>query len=208
VAVDILTPLLGVLHAASFLELNWDGRVSAGDALVGAGTLLLAGTTAWLARRTRQDVERNREGVEIAARGLEMHDWPFLVATPDRPTFVFSGVYDRDTGEPSGDPEWRCDVNVANHGRGPAIFDGVSLKGEGDQELVGTDWEVESTAASSPCASYTDRRPGSGMKPPTASRWRAPIARSASTSSNRRPRAGTTHWRGVELSGPKEVDAL
>jgi hypothetical protein len=144
VAVDILTPLLGVLHAASFLELKWDGRVSAGDALVGAGTLLLAGTTAWLARRTRQDVERNSEGVEIAARGLEMHDWPFLVATPDRPTFVFSGVYDRDTGEPNGDPEWRCDVNVANHGRGPAIFDGVSLKDEGDRELVGTDWEVES----------------------------------------------------------------
>jgi hypothetical protein len=139
-----LAPLLGVLRATSFLELKWDGRVSAGDALVGAGTLLLAVTTAWLARRTRQDVERNREGLEIAARGLEMHDWPFLVATPDRPTFAFSGVYDRDTGEPNGEPEWRCDLNVANHGRGPAIFDGVSLRDAGNQELVGTAWQVES----------------------------------------------------------------
>lgn len=130
--------------AATFLGLDWSGEINAGDLLVGVGTLLLAGVTAWLAKRTSDEVDRSQEGIEVAQRGLEMHDWPFLVASPDAPTFDLSPTYDRDTGEPSGDPEWRCDVNLINYGRGPAILDGASLRNEAGSELVNTAWVVES----------------------------------------------------------------
>jgi len=128
----------------AFLGLDWSGEINAGDLLVGLGTLLLAGVTAWLAKRTSDEVDRSQEGIEVAQRGLEMHDWPFLVASPDSPTFELSPVFDRDTHEPVGDPEWRCDVKLTNFGRGPAILDGASLKDEAGAELVGTDWVVES----------------------------------------------------------------
>jgi hypothetical protein len=128
----------------AFLGLHWSGDINAGELLVGIGTLLLAAVTAWLARRTSEDVERGRESVAIAEKGLEMHDWPFLVAIPDRPTFALSPTYDRDTGEPTGDPEWRCDVKLVNHGRGPAILDGASLQNQQGDELVGQGWKVES----------------------------------------------------------------
>jgi hypothetical protein len=73
-----------------------------------------------------------------------MQDWPFLVATPDRPTFALSPTFDRDTQEPTGGPEWRCDVYLVNHGRGPAILDGASLHDEQGHELVASGWKVES----------------------------------------------------------------
>jgi hypothetical protein len=122
---------------------DWNGRIDAGEAVVGAGTLLLAAVTAWMARRTGQDVKRGRESVEIAQRALELEDKPFLVATPAVPAFEISAAVDRDTGEPAGGPEWRCDVELVNHGRGPAIFDGASLTDEGGREYVGPGWKVE-----------------------------------------------------------------
>jgi hypothetical protein len=130
--------------SAALLGLHWSGQLDAGEALVGAGTLLLAGVTAWLAQRTSEDVKRGRESVEVGRRGLELQDWPFLVAEPDRPAFDYSPTYDRETGELSGQPEWRCDVTIANYGRGPAIFDGASLKDASGNELVGGAWKVES----------------------------------------------------------------
>jgi hypothetical protein len=128
----------------AFLDLQVSGDINAGELLVGVGTILLAGITAWLAKRTGEEVDRGRENVDLAARALEMHDWPFLVATPDRPTFGLSPIFDRDTGEPVGDPEWRCDAILVNHGRGPAILDGASLRDIHGREFVDVHWKVES----------------------------------------------------------------
>lgn len=123
---------------------NWNSEVGLGELIVGVATLLLAGTTVWLARRTSADVKLSGKSVDLAREAIDEQSKPFLVASLDEPTFDMSPVFERGDQSNPIDFVWLLYVDLENHGRGPAILDGVELLEVEGKNLVEVDWKVES----------------------------------------------------------------
>jgi hypothetical protein len=142
---------------ADALAVSITADLSLGDLIVGVGTAALAAMTYLLARKAGQEVDLARQGlsltsdsIQVTRDSIEALDRPFLVATPQATTpsgtaFELQPTEDEygevDLSDPTG--EWALFAYVQNHGRGPAILDGVSIHDEARQERVPGDWRVE-----------------------------------------------------------------
>jgi hypothetical protein len=109
-------------------------EITIGELLVGVGTLALACVTWWLAHRTSQQVELTRESIEAIDR-------PFLVATTEK--FDLTPTFEGGSSEPTGD-EWVLYAKLENFGKGPAVFDGMSLRDPSGNELAAQSWTTDS----------------------------------------------------------------